>query len=486
LPDDLPSVPAFDLDLLPTSLRPWIEDIAERMQITPDIPAIGAVTALSAAIGRRVQIMPKVRDEGWIVIPNLWGMVVAPPGYMKSPALSAVMAPLHKLERDANREHESALALYEMNKERVALANSAAKSVALVKLKKDPTADMGQLLSDPDLPIAKRYVVNNFSLEALGEVLKGNPDGVLAFNDELYGLLKMADKPGNEELHAFLLQAWNGDGSFTFDRIGRGVRYIDYVCVAVLGGIQPGRLIDYVTDATHGGAGDSGFVQRFQLLTWPDLPETWTLIDRAPNKAAQEAAHSVFERAAGVGFFCLDDNGDELVADGPDVRHFAADAQLAFFEWMERNERLVRGDTLPDVMRSHLSKYKSLVPSLALIFAVADNVRGDVPLRYVEQAIGWAEYLRPHAERAFASATRPDTRHARALLAKIRSGDVIDDFKPADVYWKGWSQLDRMGVEKASELLADLGYLLKIEKRPEGKQGGRPSITYRINPKAKG
>jgi hypothetical protein len=455
------------------------------MQITPDIPAIGAVTALSAVIGRRVQIMPKVRDEGWIVIPNLWGMVVAPPGYMKSPALSAVMGPLHKLERDANREHESALALYEMNKERVALANSAAKSVALVKLKKDPTADMGQLLSDPELPIATRYVVNNFSLEALGEVLKGNPDGVLAFNDELYGLLKMADKPGNEELHAFLLQAWNGDGSFTFDRIGRGVRYIDYVCVAVLGGIQPGRLIDYVTDATHGGAGDSGFVQRFQLLTWPDLPETWTLIDRAPNKAAQEAAHSVFERAAGVGFFSLDDNGDELVSDGPDVRHFDVAAQAAFFEWMERNERLVRGDTLPDVMRSHLSKYKSLVPSLALIFAVADNVRGDVPLRYVQQAIGWAEYLRPHAARAFASATRPDTRHARALLAKIRSGDVIDDFKPADVYWKGWSQLDRMGVEKATELLADLGYLLKRERRAEGKQGGRPSTSYRINPKAK-
>jgi hypothetical protein len=50
LPDDLPAVPQFDVSLLPLALRPWIEDIAERMQISPDIPAIGAITALSAAI----------------------------------------------------------------------------------------------------------------------------------------------------------------------------------------------------------------------------------------------------------------------------------------------------------------------------------------------------------------------------------------------------------------------------------------------------
>lgn len=95
IPDDLPPVPAFDLGLLPASLRPWIADIAERMQISPDLPAIGAITALSAAIGRRVQIMPKAHDD-WTVIPNLWGVVVAPPGYMKSPALSEVMKPLHR------------------------------------------------------------------------------------------------------------------------------------------------------------------------------------------------------------------------------------------------------------------------------------------------------------------------------------------------------------------------------------------------------
>ncbi|MEP6605768.1 MAG: DUF3987 domain-containing protein [Nitrosospira sp.] len=483
LPDDLPRVPHFDVSLLPIALRPWIEDIAERMQISPDIPAIGAITALSAAIGRRVQIMPKAHDD-WTVVPNLWGLVVAPPGFMKSPALSEVMKPLHRLEREAHREYESVRLAWATEKERLAIANSAAKSAAVAKLKKDPTADITAFLSEPDEPIATRYCVNNFSLEALGEVLIGNQDGVLAFSDEIHGLLKMSEKPGNEGLHDFLLSAWNGDGPFTFDRIGRGLnRRIDNVCVAVLGGIQPGRLMEHITAATHGGEGDSGLAQRFQLLTWPDLNEEWRLVDKKPNRTAQEIVYRVFEQVVGrapspdlrIGSGALD---------GPDVRRFDAEAQAAFYAWLEQLERLVRGNSLPPVMASHLSKYRSLVPSLALIFAVADGEKGSVPLCYVEQAIGWAVYLRAHAERAFSCSTRPDTRHARALLAKIKEEVVVDGFKPADVYLKGWSLLDQEGVKRASDLLCDFGYLLRVEKRPKG--SGRPSITYRINPNARG
>ena len=74
----------------------------------------------------------------------------------------------------------------------------------------------------------------------------------------------MATKTGNEGLNDFLLQAWNGDGSFNFDRIGRGLnRRIDYVCASVLGGIQPGRLMEYMVGAVHGGANDSGWLQHF-------------------------------------------------------------------------------------------------------------------------------------------------------------------------------------------------------------------------------
>ena len=484
IPDDLPPVPLFDLALLPDAFRPWITDIAERMQISPDIPAVGAVTALSSAIGRRVQIRPKANDD-WTVVPNLWGCVVAPPGFMKSPALTEVMKPLHRLESEAHHAYESAHTAWEAAKERTAIANKAATSASIAKLKKDPKAEITASLDEPDEPLATRFTVNNFSLEALGEVLKANPKGVLAFSDEIHGLLMMSQKPGNEGLNDFLLSAWAGDGAFTLDRIVRGIRRIQHVCVAVLGGIQPGRLVEHVRGATHGGGEDSGLIQRFQLMVWPDMRGDWKLVDRMPDKAARDAAERVFERVVSP-FHALTGaiktlGGDE---DTIDIRRFDTDAQLVFFSWFEELEREIRGHTLPPVMASHLSKYRSLVPSLALIFAVADDVRGAIPLRCLEQAIGWAKYLRPHAERVYACTTHADTRHARALLAKIKDGSITDGFTPRDVYKKGWRLLDKLGVTKATDLLADLDYLLPIETRNPA--GGRPSVTFNINPKGIG
>jgi hypothetical protein len=476
IPYELPPVPAFDLGLLPKSLRPWIADIAERMQISPDIPAIGAVTALSAAIGRRVQIMPKAQDD-WTVVPNLWGVVVAPPGYMKSPALSEVMKPLHRLEVEAFKEHEAKMRDWSQEMERASILRAATKSATMKSLKSNLKGKIDIAAGDPDMPVAKRYTVNNFSLEALGEVLLANPDGVLAFSDEIHGLLMLAHKPGNEGLNDFLLSSWNGDGSHTFDRVGRGVRRVERCCIAVLGGIQPGRITEHVIGATSGGAGDSGLLQRFQLLTWPDIREKWQLVDRLPDMAARDVASEVFSRLAKK-----ETPEDVFGNKEEDIRRFDAPAQAAFFAWLTDLEAELRGQDLPLVMASHLAKYRSLVPSLALIFAVADGVAGAVPLRYVEQSIGWADYLRPHAERAYACALRPDTRHAQALLDKIKAGAVTGNFKLADVYWKGWSQLDRDGAVKAAEVLCDLGYLLRDEVR--NPSGGRPSVSFHINPKA--
>jgi hypothetical protein len=325
-------------------------------------------------------------------------------------------------------------------------------------------------------------VVNNFSLEALAEVNISNPWGILAFGDELYGLLKMTDKPGNEELNSFLLTAWNGDDGFTFDRIGRGRRYVEYVCISILGGIQPGRLQEYLTDGGAGGAIDSGFLNRFQLMAWPDLPEEYSYVDRVPNREAEGMYQRVFERIAGVNLFPKLDS-DDHASSVSDVRHFDGLAQVVFQEWLEANERLCRSDKLPPVLTSHLSKYASMVPSLALIFAVADGVTGAIPVQYVNQALAWAEYLRGHAERVFACTTRPDTVHAQALLEKIREGGVKDGFSTRDVYHKGWSMLHREGVEKAVALLCDLDHLLMVHQTPTGK-GRPPGAIYRINPRS--
>ena len=95
LPSGLAPVRAFDLDLLPASVAPWIADISERMQCPPDFVAIPAIVALGSVLGRKIGVRPQRRTD-WIEVPNLWGCIVGRPGAMKSPAMSEALKPLNR------------------------------------------------------------------------------------------------------------------------------------------------------------------------------------------------------------------------------------------------------------------------------------------------------------------------------------------------------------------------------------------------------
>src|SRR5262249_34090706 len=91
----------------------------------------------------------------------------------------------------------------------------------------------------PEAPVERRYIVNDATIEKLGELLNQNRNGLLLFRDELAGFLRTMEREGHESDRAFYCEAWNGSGAFSYDRIGRGTLHIAACCVSVLGGIQP-------------------------------------------------------------------------------------------------------------------------------------------------------------------------------------------------------------------------------------------------------
>jgi Protein of unknown function (DUF3987) len=145
-------------------------------------------------------------------------------------------------------------------------------------------------------PRAKRYLVNDTTYEALGVILADNPQGVLAFRDELVSLLKTLDREESCAARGFFLSAWNGLGGYTFDRIIRGKTQIDRACLSLVGSTQPGRIAEYMSRANAGGAGDDGLIQRFSLLVWPDQSGDWKEVDRYPDSLAKRTAWDAFAR----------------------------------------------------------------------------------------------------------------------------------------------------------------------------------------------
>jgi hypothetical protein len=479
LGDELPAVANFNLELLPKSLRPFVEDVSERMQTPPDYAATAAVVALAACVNRRAVIRPKAVDDAWAVVPNLWGVIVAPPGFMKTPILRAATTPLNHIEDLWRAQHKNEVAEFEAAQLEAELRKSVWREQCKQAMKKGEPIP---IQPDDSLvpPAERRLVTTDSTFEKLHEILSQNPAGVLVVRDELTGWLAGLDREGREGERGFFLQAWSGDVGYTMDRIGRGSIYVPAVCVSLLGNIQPARLRWYLGDVLRGGANDDGLFQRFQVMVWPAPPKCWTLVERAPNAYAIAAVERVFSRLA------------NLPADDPVELRFGPDAQEIFFKWWTDLESRIRGDSgLSPALIGHLAKYRSLVPSLAALFEMADRVANNkhlhdvvqVDVDHTSQAVSFCNYLESHAQRVFSCVDSPECRAARELGRHIERGDLLETFSTRSVYLKGWSGLDAPEkVRGALAVLDDAGWVRRSQLL-QAQIVGRPSEVWVVNPK---
>ena len=365
------------------------------------------------------------------------------------------------------------------------LAAKANEKQAAAQAAKDP-AKARALLQPSDImtpePTMRRYVVNDATVEKLAELLTVNQWGTLVYRDEIHGLLCSMDKQGQEGARGFYLTGYDGNQGHAVDRIGRGESFVPRVCLAMLGGIQPGKVQSYVREAVAGGAGDDGLLQRFGLTVWPDVNREFVYVDRWPDTPAKQAAWAVFER--------LNQLQPATDSDAQEWR-FTSDAQALFEEWLIPFETELRGEELHPALVSHLAKYRKLVPALALIFALVDTPESEhlIHERELIRALAWADYLRTHAERLYAAAVMPETSAAKQLLDKIKAGKLadsdgvlLDAFTPRQIAVKHWAGLGTPdAVRKAADLLADYGWLER-EATPSGATGGRPSERYMLHP----
>ena len=470
LPDALAPVAPFDLAFLPDSLAPWVADIAERMQCPIEYVGISALVALGSVLGRKAAIRPQ-RKGTWFEHVSLWAIVVGHPGSKKTPAMGEAMGPLRKLEDEAYAAAAAERKQYEHKRKQYEIDKKVAEKQYERAIAKDPdTTEALRVVTAPAEPVTRRYRVDDTSYEALGEILIDNPNGVLAHRDEIITLLKQLGREENATARGFYLTAWGGRQSYTFDRIGRGTRRIEGLCLSVLGSTQPGILADYVKHAI--GSGNDGMLQRFGLLVWPDPVKEWRSIDREPDEDARLAAWQAFRH--------LDTFGD-----WPEAFTFDDAAQRRFSEWLDANERRLRSGELPPHLCEHFSKYGGLVPSLALLNHLADGGTGDVGVVALDRAIGLVGCLETHARRAHGSQQREGVASARALLRRIQAGEVDDGFTARAIYRRCWGGLtDKAEVAAAIQILVDRDWLVaKSVDAPSN--GGRPSFSYSINPKAR-
>ena len=447
--------------MLPEKIKDWILDVSKRMQTPPTFSATAAISFLSSVIARRVTITPMRYNKEWIVHPNLWGAIVGNPGSQKSPSIKPMFEPIRKHDK-AQRD------LYKLDIEHWEYEVDQCKEKKLDKSEY------------PEKPVQQALYSNDATIEALQKIHQDNPQGVLMYRDELSGFIEGMTKQNREGSRQFFLEGWSGDGTFSYDTVSRGNTYIDGLCLSVFGSIQPSVLAKQIEGAVNGKTAD-GFIQRFQLLvkSAPNADYDIRLADVEPDYQAKQAYDDVFERLL------------NLPRDKATNVNFDNKAQDIFEGWFEQLEKRLRSGKMSDVMASHLNKYRSLMPSLALIFESINNddfcverLSADllVSAPSTQLAIEWVQYLESVARDIFTIDTDVEIDHAVLLAgkiaARIETGKVTDKMPMRAIKRMFKSKKDTEYLTAALDMLVENDWLV-LERV---KTKGRSSEVLALNP----
>ncbi|MDD5463171.1 MAG: YfjI family protein [Methylococcales bacterium] len=465
------------------------------MQTPPDFPTVSALVITGSMIGAGCSIKPKKRD-GWEVIPNIWGACIGRPSVvLKSPSMKEPMQLLERLQAGYGEKFEKDKAGAEFD----AMATKAMLDDVKGKLSKTAKGkgkdglvkgdDLQKLKADymelaenaePE-PTRRLFKTNETSVQSMTLLQNENERGILVFRDELTGLLVKWDREDGADERAYFLEGWNGDGSYTDYKIGRGLTDAKNICISLLGGIQPDKLKRYLYQAMQGT--NDGLMQRLQLAVWPDEPKSWQNVDTYPDKAAKQRAYDILATLADMDFTQYGATQGDY--DNRPYYRFTDAGQAVFNDWLDELQTVKLKKEENPLMCEHFGKFRSLMPSLSLIFHLIDiadgKAQGGVSEQAAKLAVKWCEYLESHARRIYAMAESPEHEATVRLADKIKAGCLHSPFKSRLIQQKGWHGLkDKQEVDAACNILIDESWLM-MTRKPKPATGRPPLPEYYIN-----
>lgn len=460
-------------DMLPPIIAEWAKDVSVRSSCPFEYTAVGGIMALSTALGKSVAVLPKRKDT-WHEYGNLWGICVGSPSVMKSHPVKEMLKPVESIQASKGEIISKDVEKWQKESAIITLKNGIIeadnKKTLKSAIENDEDYDSVELkepIEIPARPVEPLYLAKNITPEKLETELKANPRGITVYRDELRSLFSTFTKTGHEESRGLYLSGWSGKEALDTRRISRDKVVLPAYALGVIGTIQPGPLGEFVSES--GTKGDDGFIQRFGLMVWPDESSAFKSVDLAPNLMARRAYVDCVKRLADV-----NQGGQKIGYEvegvtGAAIR-FSEEAAALFDEWTCKHMNRIRLENECEGLESHLTKYKKLVPSLALLYHVSSlgcaDSTADIEPHSVEQAIQLAKVMESHARKVYSDEVSPEIKSAKALLALAK--DISAEtpiWSLRDIYRRQRSGLKTADdVKKAAQMLVDYGHLLSPEQ----------------------
>ena len=230
----------FPVDVFPKIIQEVAYEAYNKFQFSLDYLGAGMLTAISSSIGNSLKVEVK---NGWNEKANLFTVIVGRPGDSKSHALNFCFKPIHIKENLLFSEYSKLLIEYE----------DELKTDTKTKVRK---------------PLLNKYLISDFTPEALILHHSNNKRGLYIYVDELNAWIKNFNRYNSSGEAETYLSLWSGT-TISIDRAsGKSLR-IEDPFIGVIGSTQISVLKSFAKD----GRSSNGFMDRL-LFVYPDTQKT--------------------------------------------------------------------------------------------------------------------------------------------------------------------------------------------------------------------
>lgn len=359
----------FPVEVFPLPVQQVITATNENLNFPIDFIGASLLYAVSVAVGNTHSVEVK---KGFQQSAVLYLAIVGRAGTTKSHPLSFALQPIVEQDKRTYRQYEQQRQEYE-------------KKVSLSKKEREQ-----QLIEEPIKPVWQKFLLSDFTPEALAEVHKFNKRGIGVYVDELAGWFKNFNRYNKGSEMEFWLSQWSGKPINIDRKTGEPV-FIPLPFISVAGTIQKGILNELAKESRT----QNGFIDRI-LFVIPDniKKECWSETDLP--LVVSENWESIISN-----LLSLSITNDDTLNPSPEVLRFTPEAKKVLFEWQKVNTDQCN-EAENEAVSGIFSKMDMYVLRLALIlemmrFACNESNKQAVSIEAVQGAVKLVEYFKSSA-----------------------------------------------------------------------------------------
>ena len=454
------SPPEFPLDALPTSIREYIDYVAEAVQVHPDMPAALVLSVLAAcAQGKAIiRLTPEWTEEL-----NLYISVVAEPGERKSAVFAALTQPMNAYVSDYNSSHALEICSYRnklarLEARRTALINANADDAEIEDVQKE----ISYLTDHPCNEL--RLIAADCTAEAAASVMSANNDKIAILSDEgVFDVMAGLYNNGRANINIYL-NAYDGQ-PISIDRKSSASIKLKRPLVTFGICCQPSVITDFLNDKRFIG---KGLAQRFIFCQPPSLCGKRTLTSAPVNNSIKNSYNAVIKK-----ILDMPDSCTELT--------LSPDAFNVFNDYYNEIEAKIGQQGKYSVNRTFLSKLLGKTARIcASLHLCEHNISEPVSEKTMSDAIRISLYFDCQNEMIFSSTADIAVAEyvADRIIAKCREAHC-ESYRARDLK-RFCQKYKAKELEEALLILEEHKYIFFTpddKKNPNRQQG-----TYDVNP----